>query len=112
MQHYAKSTTDSSHRTSRGIGLELVKQLLADPSNFVVATCRTPDKATALHALKEGAKGTLHVVALDVADEASIRNSRAAVEEALGGRGLDYLYNNAAIVRNAPLPLSRAHFAD
>lgn len=87
-----------THRTSRGIGLELTRQLLADPSNFIIATCRTPDKATALHALKDGAKGTLHVVALDVADEASIRDSRKPVEEALGGRGLDYLYNNAAIV--------------
>ncbi|KAI0823502.1 C-factor [Trametes gibbosa] len=83
--------------TSRGIGLELSRQLLADPTNVVVAACRTPDKATALHALKDGAKGTLHIVTLDVTDDASIRSSRAAVEAALGDRGLDYLYNNAAV---------------
>ncbi|KAH9848800.1 C-factor [Lenzites betulinus] len=83
--------------TSRGIGLELVKQLLANSSNTVIATCRTPDKAAALHALKDSARGTLHVVALDVADEASIESSRKAVEAILGSKGLDYLYNNAAI---------------
>lgn len=88
-----------TRRTSRGIGRELTRQLLADPSNLVIATCRTPDKATELHALKDGAKGTLHIIALDVASEASIRDSRKPVEEVLGGRGLDYLYNNAAIVR-------------
>ncbi|KAI0325655.1 C-factor [Cubamyces sp. BRFM 1775] len=83
--------------SSRGIGLEMTKQLLADPANTVVATCRNPDKATGLHALKDGAKGTLHIVQLDVADEDSIRNSYKAVEPLIGDKGLDYLYNNAAI---------------
>ncbi|KAI0628066.1 C-factor [Trametes polyzona] len=83
--------------TSRGIGLELTKQLVADSSNIVIAACRNPDKADALHALKNGAKGALHVIRLDVADEQSIKASRAAVEQILGDKGLDYLYNNAAI---------------
>ncbi|KAI0641298.1 C-factor [Trametes meyenii] len=83
--------------TSRGIGLELTKQLLADPLNIVVATCRNPSTANDLQALKDGAKGTLHIVALDVADEASIKGSLKAVEQVLGDKGLDYLYNNAAI---------------
>ncbi|OCH84288.1 hypothetical protein OBBRIDRAFT_839825, partial [Obba rivulosa] len=63
--------------SSRGIGLELVRQLLADPSNVVIAACRNPDGATALKALHESdaAKGELHVVGLDVSDEASIRGS-------------------------------------
>ncbi|OSD04970.1 C-factor [Trametes coccinea BRFM310] len=83
--------------TSRGIGLELTRQLLADPVNTVVATCRNPDKACDLHALKDGAKGTLYVVRIDVADEASIRDSFKVVEQLIGDKGLDYLYNNAAI---------------
>ncbi|KAJ8463203.1 hypothetical protein ONZ51_g10408 [Trametes cubensis] len=83
--------------SSRGIGLEMTKQLLADPSNIVVATCRNPDKATGLHALKDSAKGTLHIIPLDVADEESIRNSYKLVEPLIGDKGLDYLYNNAAI---------------
>ncbi|OCH86259.1 NAD(P)-binding protein [Obba rivulosa] len=89
---------DPPHSSSRGIGFELVRQLLADPLNLVIAACRNPDGATALNALRESdtAKGELHVVELDVSDEASIRGSAKAVEQILGeGRGLDYLVNNA-----------------
>ncbi|KAH9887905.1 C-factor [Cubamyces lactineus] len=75
----------------------MTRQLLADPSNTVIATCRNPDGATGLHALKDSAKGTLHIVQLDVSDEESIRNSYKAVEPLIGDKGLDYLYNNAAI---------------
>ena len=71
---------------------------MSNPNNFVVATCREPSRASKLHALKESAKGQLHVVALDVSSEASIRGSVAEVSQILGGRGLDYLYNNDAIV--------------
>ena len=52
-------------------------------------------------ALKDSAKGQLHVVALDVSSEASIRGSVPEVEGILGEKGLDYLYNNAAIVSPA-----------
>ncbi|KZT06974.1 C-factor [Laetiporus sulphureus 93-53] len=83
--------------TSRGIGLELVRQLIADPSNVVVATCRDPNNAPALQALQSEAKGELYIIPLDIADEASIRNSAKVVGEILGYRGLDYLWNNAAI---------------
>lgn len=85
-------------RTSRGIGLELVRQLVSNPNNIIVATCREPARASKLHMLKEGAKGQLHVVALDVSSETSIRGSVAEVAKILGDRGLDYLYNNAAVV--------------
>ncbi|KAI0726515.1 sniffer [Fomitopsis betulina] len=83
--------------TSRGIGLELVRQLVSNPNNIIVATCREPARASKLHTLKEGAKGQLHVVALDVSSETSIRGSVAEVAKILGDRGLDYLYNNAAV---------------
>ncbi|KAI0753992.1 hypothetical protein C8Q80DRAFT_1216281 [Daedaleopsis nitida] len=94
----AAKTTWLITGTSRGIGLELVRQLLVDPSNVVVATCRNPPGATDLHALKNSAKGTLHIATIDVADEASIWDSVKVVEGLLGeGASLDYLYNNAAI---------------
>ncbi|KAH9924013.1 C-factor [Fomitopsis serialis] len=83
--------------SSRGIGLELVRQLVSNPRNIVVATCRDPARASKLTALKDSAKGQLHVVALDVSSEASIRGSVPEVEGILGEKGLDYLYNNAAI---------------
>lgn len=86
-------------RTSRGLGLELTKQLLTEPSNVVVATCRNPSGATDLQSLKATAKGTLHIAAIDVVDESSIRGSFEIVKQLLGeNASLDYLYNNAAIV--------------
>ena len=86
-------------RCSRGIGLGLTEQLLQDPANFIIATCRTPEKATALKALKDTAKGTLHIVKLDVDDLEGLKNSINEVSQILGDKGLDYLVNNAAVVR-------------
>ncbi|OJT14386.1 hypothetical protein TRAPUB_9068, partial [Trametes pubescens] len=83
---------------SRGIGLEIVRQLLESPDNLVVAACRTPDKATALSALKDTVKGTLHIVQLDTSDFDSVRALPAQLEPILGSTGLDYLINNAGIV--------------
>ncbi|OJT08357.1 Norsolorinic acid ketoreductase [Trametes pubescens] len=83
--------------TSRGIGLELVRQLLQSPSNLVVAACRNPDKATALAALKSSAKGTLHIAQLDVSDFDNIRALPPKLEPIFGATGLDYLVNNAAM---------------
>ncbi|KAI0653042.1 NAD-P-binding protein [Cubamyces menziesii] len=82
---------------SRGIGLGLTEQLLQDPANFIIATCRTPEKATALKALKDTAKGTLHIVKLDVDDLEGLKNSINEVSQILGDKGLDYLVNNAAV---------------
>ncbi|KAI9061970.1 NAD-P-binding protein [Trametes sanguinea] len=82
---------------SRGIGLELVRQLVASSENLVVAACRNPDKATELKGLKAGAKGALHIIQLDVSDFDSIRASAKQLEPILGEVGLDYLVNNAGV---------------
>ncbi|EGO04106.1 hypothetical protein SERLA73DRAFT_175866 [Serpula lacrymans var. lacrymans S7.3] len=84
---------------SRGIGLEMTKQLLTSPTTTVFATCRSPATATGLHALKSsaGVKGTLHIVQLDVADAASIESGAKEVLKLLNGKGLDYVFNNAGI---------------
>ena len=84
--------------TSRGIGLELVRQLSASSSNTIIATCRNPAGATDLQAVKEKAQGTVHIVPLDITSETSILESVKPVSEILGDKGLDYIYNNAAIV--------------
>ncbi|OJT03939.1 hypothetical protein TRAPUB_4340, partial [Trametes pubescens] len=84
-------------RASRGIGLELVKQLLESPNNLVIAACRTPEKAVALNALKSSAKGSLHVIRLEVTDFDSVRAVPQAIAPILGEHGLDYLINNAGI---------------
>ncbi|KAI0696079.1 hypothetical protein BC835DRAFT_1305760 [Cytidiella melzeri] len=84
--------------TSRGIGLEFVTQLIASPTNVVIATCRNTDKATALNDLsKLEAKGALHVLQLDTSSVASIEGILEPLQDILGDRGLDYLINNAGI---------------
>lgn len=55
---------------NRGLGLEFVRQLLADGMR-VVATCRHPGKATALNALAAEHPGHLKVLPLDVGDARS-----------------------------------------
>ncbi|KAG0696630.1 NAD(P)-binding protein [Suillus ampliporus] len=86
---------------SRGIGLELTRQLLESSSNIVFATCRSPATAFALDALKSG-PGILHVIQIDVMDEISIKAGCSKVLELLDGTGLDYVINNAAISLNLP----------
>ncbi|KAI0650962.1 NAD-P-binding protein [Trametes meyenii] len=83
--------------SSRGIGLEIVRQLLTSTDNLVVAACRAPEKAAALSGLKAGAKGTLYIVQLDVSDFDSVRASAKDLDAILGNTGLDVLINNAAI---------------
>ena len=85
--------------TSRGIGLEMTKQLLKTPTNTVIAACRNPSKADALRTLADGAKGKLQIVALDVLDRESIRKCAEEVAGIVGDKGIDYLVNNAGVVR-------------
>ncbi|KAI0667313.1 NAD-P-binding protein [Trametes maxima] len=84
---------------SRGIGLEIVRQLLTSVDNVVIAAARTPDKADALNALKTDAKGSLRVVKLDVSDFDSIRAAAKELDPVLSQSGLDYLVNNAGITQ-------------
>ncbi|MFP2923645.1 SDR family oxidoreductase [Pyxidicoccus sp. 3LG] len=80
---------------NRGIGLELVQQCLSR-GNVVHAGVRAPERAAELTALGRDAGGRLHVHALDVADEASVR----AFAVALPGP-VHLLLNNAG-VRSRP----------
>ncbi|KAH9887899.1 NAD-P-binding protein [Cubamyces lactineus] len=106
MPSTSRPTTWLVTGASRGIGYELVRQLVSSPDNLVVAACRIPEKATALHALKNASKGQLHIVQLDVGDFDSVRASFGQVEPILEKTGLDYLINNAGIaVRDAPFDL-------
>jgi NAD(P)-dependent dehydrogenase (short-subunit alcohol dehydrogenase family) len=71
---------------NRGIGLEMVRQLTAR-GDTAIATARKPEEAGALREL--GVK----VLALDVADAASVRGMR----EQLGDTAIDVLVNNAGV---------------
>ena len=85
--------------------MELARQLLEVPSNTVFAACRNPSKADALHALKDTARGTLHVVQLEVTDRESVKSCATEVADIVGERGIDYLVNNAGVVRSPASPL-------
>jgi len=71
---------------SRGLGLEVAKQLSERPGHFVYATCRDPGSATALSALAISSRGSLHVVRLDTDDEESVADAAAEIARGSGGR--------------------------
>ena len=90
--------------TGRGLGLELVTQLLALPSSQVTtvfATTRsTPTEA--LQKLIDGSKGRLVHVPLVITDTSSISNAVKLVSEKVGDKGLDVIINNAGIQPYTP----------
>lgn len=87
-----------SLRASRGIGLELVRQLLADEANVVFATCRNPATANLLQDVIKPASGRGHIVPLDVDKDDSIDAAAKEITKVLNGSGLNYLLNNAGIM--------------
>ncbi|KAL8198431.1 UNVERIFIED_CONTAM: hypothetical protein K2H54_010458 [Gekko kuhli] len=84
--------------SSRGIGLGLVRGLLAAcPSpDFVIATCRYPEKAQELQQLCKK-YSNLKLLQLDVVSESSIKKVVREVEDIVGEKGLNCLVNNAGI---------------
>ena len=85
---------------NRGLGLELVQQLLADGAR-VVATCRQPGKATALNTLAAEHPGHLKVLPLDVGDARSreelVREWPLATGDAAR---IGLLVNNAGVLHS------------
>ena len=85
---------------NRGLGLELVRQLLAAGSH-VVAACRHPGKATALNTLAGEHPGRLHVLPLDVAEPKTHAELARELPLVLGDEGrLDLLVNNAGVLHS------------
>ena len=84
-------------RTSRGLGLEFVRQIVA-AGNTVFATCRSPDTATKLQQLASANPDKIHIVPLDVSSHDSVKEAAVAVGKLLGDAPLDFLMNNAALV--------------
>ncbi|KAI0063901.1 NAD-P-binding protein, partial [Artomyces pyxidatus] len=92
---------------NRGLGFEMVKQLIPSPNNIVIAACRKPEAATALQGLVASSSGRLHIIALDASDAASISASVDAAKSVLEEHGgLDYLVNNAATTRGPDFAFS------
>lgn len=84
---------------SRGIGLEFAGRF-AERGDLVFATCRNPENAKELQRLREKYPDRVHVVALDVSDQASIRSAGKEVR-AIADR-IDILINNAGVYMNRP----------
>ena len=78
---------------NRGIGLSLVRQIVARGEE-VVGTAREPERATELARLARESGGKLRVVACDVASDSSVR----ALAERLEGAAIDVVINNAGIM--------------
>jgi NAD(P)-dependent dehydrogenase (short-subunit alcohol dehydrogenase family) len=91
--------------TNRGIGLEFVKQLLAQ-GHEVIATARDPEAVSALKALQ--AEGNLRLLPLDISDEGSV----AAFVSAVGAEPIDVLINNAGVYGPREASLGSLRTAD
>ncbi|KAI5480679.1 short-chain dehydrogenases/reductase [Pseudohyphozyma bogoriensis] len=80
---------------SRGIGLELVKQLSDESSNTVFAIVRNPDGSTHLKAFLESSQRTnVHVITGDADSLPSIEDAAKVISMKTGG-ALDVFFYNA-----------------
>jgi len=77
---------------NRGIGLELVRQLLAR-GDEVEALARDPDRARELHALRPAHGASLTILPCDVSSDSSVRTYGRARPK----QPVDVLINNAGI---------------
>lgn len=92
--------------TSRGIGLELARQLAAR-GDRVVASARAPDTSSELGALRSAHPDRVEVVELDVASAESV----AGLEQRMAPGAIDALINNAGVVGKLR-PLEELDFDD
>jgi len=90
---------------SRGLGLGLVRQLSAQPTNTVFALVRNPAKATALSALSAQKGLDIRILEADVTDPPSLLAAAAAVRAVTGGT-LDVLIHNASDMSFASMELA------
>lgn len=81
---------------SRGVGLELTRQLLSLPASQVgrVFAATRSEPPTALRELLKTSDRAVHVFA-SVDDTESVQKAAKDVGAELGGSGLDVLVNNA-----------------
>jgi NAD(P)-dependent dehydrogenase (short-subunit alcohol dehydrogenase family) len=77
---------------NRGLGLEFARQYAADGWK-VYAACRAPDDAREIGQLAAESGGAIHVLALEVTDNESVR----AAAQSLAGEAIDVLINNAGV---------------
>ncbi|KAI0761785.1 NAD-P-binding protein [Trametes elegans] len=94
---------------SRGIGLELVRQLAAKQSTVVFAIARNTG-APHLQRVAANHKN-VHIVQGDIVDHHSIQSAAERVAELSGG-GLDVLIHNAALMTSATIHRSFSDYTN
>ncbi|KUJ21659.1 NAD(P)-binding protein [Mollisia scopiformis] len=90
--------------SNRGLGLEFVTQLAADPKNTIIAATRSISRDLAsLDALKSKTKN-LHVLECDTGSQDSITKFASIISQLLGKDAkIDFLLNNAGINANSKM---------
>ncbi|KAM6965530.1 C-signal-like [Aplochiton taeniatus] len=107
----AKSCNVLITGANRGLGLEMVKQMVegAHPPRKLFACCRDPSgpKAEALRCLAKKYPNIITIIRLDATDLGSIAKCAQEVGPLLGSQGLNLLVNNAAILPYGSVESSR-----
>ena len=90
---------------SRGIGLEMVKELLTQ-GHQVIAACRNPDGARDLWEIQSDYKSRFRYLKLDVSSADSVAEFGAALKN----ETIDVLVNNAGVLKGAGESLENLDF--
>jgi NAD(P)-dependent dehydrogenase (short-subunit alcohol dehydrogenase family) len=84
---------------SRGIGLQMVRQLLeSERAGQVIATSRHPDKSDGLRSLRQDHRDRLHLVPLDITQQDSVERAAADLGHHL--EELDFLFNVSGLLHD------------
>lgn len=85
-----------------GIGLGMVRLLIEDPANIVVALIRDLNgDIVDLQAIESRTNGRIHILECDVSSESHVSQLAAKIASVLGsGCSIDYLINNAATLHS------------
>lgn len=84
---------------NRGLGLEMVRQLLRSSSNNrVIATARQPQRSEALQQMQRQYDKNLLIVPMDVTSDKSIKEARDYIAKSGSFDTIDVLVNNAGVM--------------
>ena len=89
--------------SSRGIGLEITRQLVESDAEITVFAAARSVSASGFKELLERHPTQIIHVPLEVTSEDSIKAAVSLVTTKLNGRGLDVLINNAGVMNSARL---------
>ncbi|KAH6957474.1 hypothetical protein DER45DRAFT_507046 [Fusarium avenaceum] len=88
---------------SRGLGLDLVRTLAAEPASKVaVVYAAARSQTVSLKKLAGESNGRVEIVSLDVESQESIDAAAKSVEQSRGSQGLDILMNVAGVMTHFP----------